>query len=59
MLKNYAVLNNDTVLNVIIAESLEIAEAVSGSPCIECDGSFWIGWTQADGVWVAPEEPTE
>ena len=54
-IKNYAVLSGNTVSNVIIAESLEIAEAASGSNCLECDGSFWIGWTLNDGVWTAPK----
>jgi hypothetical protein len=54
-IKNYAVLSGNTVSNVIVAESLDIAEAASGSTCIECDGSFWINWTLIDGVWTAPE----
>ena len=58
-IKNYAVLNGNTVTNVIVAESLEIAQAASGSPCVECDGSFWIGWTLVEGVWTAPQVTDE
>lgn len=32
---NYAVINGDTIDNVIVADSLEIAEAVTGFTCIE------------------------
>lgn len=54
MTKNYAVLNGDTVINVIVADSITIAKKVTGKECIECDGSFWIGWTRTDDAWIAP-----
>jgi hypothetical protein len=55
---NYAVLNGDTVTNVIDAPSLEVAEEATGSECVECDGSFWIGWTRKGKKWIAPVEQT-
>ena len=54
MAKNYAVIESDKVTNVIIADSLKIAKEVTRKDCVECDGSFWIGWTRIDGQWVAP-----
>jgi hypothetical protein len=57
MAKNYAVIENDTVTNVIVADSVTIAKKVTGKECIECDGSFWIGWTRTDEEWIAPVVP--
>jgi hypothetical protein len=54
MLKNYAVIENDKVTNVIVAQTLKVAKEVTGKECIECDGSFWIDWIRVNGEWVAP-----
>jgi hypothetical protein len=54
---NIAIIENDLVTNVIVAETLEIAEQVTGKECIECDGSFWIGWTRNGDDWIAPVVP--
>ena len=51
---NIAIIENDLVTNVIVAETLEIAEEATGKECLECDGSFWIGWTRSGEDWVAP-----
>jgi hypothetical protein len=59
MSKNYAVIQNDLVTNVIVADSLKSAKDLTGKECVECDGSFWIGWTLVDGVWIAPPKPIE
>jgi hypothetical protein len=56
---NFAVIENETVTNVIVAETKEIAEAVTGAECVECDGSFWIGSTRVDGKWVSPKPATD
>ena len=55
MTKNYAVIENDTVVNVIVADTVKIAKDVTGKECIECDGSFWIGWTRDGKNWIAPQ----
>jgi hypothetical protein len=55
MAKNYAVIENDRVVNVIVADSITIAKKVTGKECIECDGSFWIDWTRIDDQWIAPQ----
>jgi hypothetical protein len=57
MSKNYAVIQNNQVTNVIVADSLKVAKEVTGQECVECDGSFWIKWTRVDGEWVAPVVP--
>jgi hypothetical protein len=54
MSKNYAVVNGNTVVNVIVADSVTIAKKVTGMECVECDGSFWIGWTRNGEEWIAP-----
>ena len=34
-MKNYAVVENGIVINITVAESLEIAESTTGQTCIE------------------------
>lgn len=54
MAKNYAVIDNEEVINVIVADSLKIAKDVTGKECVECDRSFWIGWKRDGENWIAP-----
>jgi hypothetical protein len=54
MTKNYAVLNGNLVTNVIVADTLTIAKQVTSAECVECDGSFGIGWTRSGKDWIAP-----
>ena len=42
---NFAVLNGNTVQNIIVAESKEIAEEVTNSECVECSVGVGIGMT--------------
>lgn len=57
---NYAIVDNDTVINLIVAESLEDAESVSGHEAVEpVDGVPGIGWVRVDGVWTDPNAPVE
>jgi hypothetical protein len=60
----FALVKNNKIVNVIVADSKEISESVSGYESIETTGQPWIGWERIDGVWVNPspdivEEPTE
>jgi hypothetical protein len=55
---SYAVIENGTVTNVIVADSLEIAQEISQKTCIEYTqeaplkiGSFWL---DAAGRYVPP-----
>ena len=54
MAKNFAIIENDVVTNVVVADTLKIAKEVTGQECVECDGSFWIGWRRDGKDWVAP-----
>jgi len=58
-MKRYAVLDNDSkVANIIIADSLEVAESVTFSYCasIPLNADVNIGYTYADGTFLAPAE---
>jgi hypothetical protein len=65
---NYAVIKNNIIDNVIVADTKEIAEMVTGLTCIEIPfepGSPGIGWSYDGTSFSAPvietpvEEPTE
>ena len=58
MTKNYAVINGNTVVNIIVADSKTIAEKVTNLKCVESDGSFGIGWIWDGENWVDPNEET-
>ena len=58
MSKNYAVMSGNTVVNVIVANSKEIAEQVTNTECVECDGTFGIGWNRNGTEWIAPVKQT-
>jgi hypothetical protein len=60
----FAIIQNNKVINVIDAPSLEVAQEATGQTCIEYIDSnpAGIGWTYADGVFTAPvveETPAE
>lgn len=57
---NYAVIQNDKVTNVIVADSKEIAEEVTGLVCIEYtqENLAGIGWVY-DGTNFTTPEVTE
>jgi len=60
---NYAVIENNVVVNIIVADSLEIAEQATGQTCVEYtdENSAVIGYTYDGENFIAPvlEEPTE
>lgn len=60
---NYAVIENNSVMNVIVADSKEIAEEVTGKLCIEVPDGFGIGDTWDGTNFVSHltqvTEPTE
>jgi hypothetical protein len=61
MSKTFAVLSANTVVNVIIANSLEDAEMVTNTECVEYDpeNPVVIGSTRVDGKWVDPKPATD
>jgi len=55
---NFAIIENDIVTNIIVADSLEIAEAVTGTTCVEytTESPAAIGWTWDGTIFTAPTE---
>jgi hypothetical protein len=53
----YAIIENNIVTNVIVADTLEIAQEVTGKTCVEYneDNPAGIGWTYDGEKFVAPE----
>jgi hypothetical protein len=59
---NYAVIENNQVVNVIVADSLEIAQTVTGVLCVEITtdpNAPKIGWHYIDEEFseFAPQNP--
>ena len=55
---NYAVIENEVIVNVIVAENKEIAETVTGKFCVELPPlNVGIGWAYKGGTFTAPVEP--
>lgn len=54
----FAVINDNIVENIIVADTKEIAEEVVRKICIEYtdENPVGIGYTYADGVFTAPVE---
>lgn len=51
----YAIIENDKVVNVILADSQEIAEQATGLEALETTGEPWLDWVRIDGQWVEPQ----
>jgi hypothetical protein len=53
---NFAVIENNTVVNVIVADSLAIAEEVTKSFCVEYTDAnpAGIGWAYDGKKFIAP-----
>lgn len=60
---NYAVIINEIVDNIIVADTQEIAEAVTQQTCVEVteETAISIGWKYNGAEFIAPvtEEPNE
>lgn len=57
-MSNYAVLDdNGTVINVIVCETLDLAEALTGRECVEADGnaSIVLGSQRVNNEWRLPD----
>jgi hypothetical protein len=54
----FAVIQNNKVINIIDASSLEVAQEATGKTCIEYTNNnpASIGYTYADGIFTAPAE---
>ena len=55
----FAVVKDGLVENCIIADSLEIAQEVTGLTCVEYteENPAGIGFTYADGIFTDPNAP--
>ena len=55
---NYAVINDNIVENIIVADTKEIAEQITNKTCIEYteENPANIGWAYANGAFIAPTE---
>jgi hypothetical protein len=55
---NYAVIQNDKVVNIIVSDSKEIAEQITNLTCIEYikENSVGIGWTYNGSTFEKPQE---
>lgn len=53
---NYAVIQRDRIVNVIVASSRDIAKEVTGCEVIETSGTPWAGWERVDGEWIEPSK---
>lgn len=50
----FAVHDSGRVVNVVVADSAEVAEDVTGLSAIETDGVPWIDWTLHGNEWRPP-----
>ena len=55
---NYAVIDNETVINTIVADSLEVAQEVTGQTCIEYTDEAPLGvnwyWDSTADAYIIP-----
>lgn len=60
---NFAIIENNIVTNVIVADTIEVAEQITGLTCVEytTENPAGIGWTYDGENFIAPvvEQPTE
>ena len=57
MMSHFAVIEDNAIVNLIVAEDLETAESVSGKTCVEYNQDEVlpaIGWELVDGSVVDP-----
>jgi hypothetical protein len=55
----FAIIKDNVVENCIVADSLEIAQEITGLTCVEytSENPAGIGFTYADGVFTNPNAP--
>jgi hypothetical protein len=52
------IVENNTLVNIIVAESVERAFEIFGGEIIDVtNGTPAIGWVRVDGVWIDPNAP--
>lgn len=62
-MNTYALIDNDTIVNNVVAASKELAESLTGYKAIEVSHPQgpYVGWTfdQENGLWKNPIVPEE
>jgi hypothetical protein len=54
---NYLVIEDNKVVNVIVADTAKIAAEVTGKEVLESiSPEPWINWTRSGDTWTAPVE---
>lgn len=55
----FAIVENDVVTNVIVADNKELAETITGLTCIQYNDvqDAGIGWAYDGSKFIAPEQP--
>jgi|688.fasta_scaffold2183934_1 hypothetical protein len=52
----FAVLDHENnVSNVIVAETREVAEDVTGKTCVPCESTYFFGWHWNGTEFIKPE----
>ena len=51
---NYAIHDGSTILNILVADSVEIAEEITGFNAFETSGQPSIGWIFVNDEWLPP-----
>lgn len=51
---NFAIHDGTRVVNVIVADSQEVAESITGMTALETSGEPWIDWTLEVEGWRRP-----
>jgi hypothetical protein len=52
---NFAVIDDKLIINIIVADSVEIAESVTNKTCVEVlDNRAVIGGTYENGIFIKP-----
>lgn len=51
---NYAISDGKKIVNVILADNINIAQEFSEMDAIETEGVPWIGWTLEEEGWRSP-----
>lgn len=51
---NFAIIEDNKVINVIVADSIEIAAEVTNKEILETTGEPWIDWTRSGNTWLEP-----
>lgn len=58
---NFAVISGNAIMNIIVADTKEIAEAVTNLTCVEytTENPAGIGWIYNGSTFEQPEVPNE